>query len=86
VALATYSAGDGKVKAVNDNGYNGWFTVFGVVQPFFTDISPGHEGEQIINRMNGLGIVEGYMVPDGSLNRPVREDQSVTRMEYAMFL
>ncbi|HOM42446.1 MAG TPA: Calx-beta domain-containing protein, partial [Bacillota bacterium] len=39
VALATYPDGSGKVKAINDGGYKGWFVVFGVIQPHFADIN-----------------------------------------------
>jgi len=87
VALASYPAGDGRVKAINDGKYKGWFNVFGVVQPAFTDIEPGHWAEQIINRMNGLGVIEGY--PDDQnrdLVRSVRADRNISRVEFAVLI
>lgn len=84
VALATYPDGDGKVKAINDGGYKGWFVVFGVVQPHFSDVSASW-AEQLINRMNGLGLIEGYDVKGSDL-RVARPDQKVTRAEFTMFV
>ncbi|MFZ5597373.1 MAG: S-layer homology domain-containing protein [Bacillota bacterium] len=85
VALATCSAGEGKVKGINDNGYKGWFTVFGVIEPLFSDIS-GHWAEQLTDRMNGLGVIEGYPTEKGILVREARLDKPVTRTEFAVFL
>ncbi|MDA8233651.1 MAG: choice-of-anchor L domain-containing protein, partial [Clostridia bacterium] len=85
VALASYPAGDGKVKVINDGDYKGWFKVFGVIEPSFTDIQ-GHWAQQVTNRMNGLGMIEGYPGSNGDLVRPARLDQSVTRTEFVMFL
>ena len=84
VALATYPDGDGKVKAINDGGYKGWFVVFGVVQPHFTDVGASW-AEQLINRMNGLGLIEGYAVKGSDL-RMARPEQKVTRAEFTMFI
>lgn len=84
VALATYPDGDGRVKAVNDGGYKGWFVVFGVVQPHFSDVSNSW-AEQLINRMNGLGLIEGYSVKDSGL-RLAKPEQKVTRAEFTMFV
>jgi len=84
VALATYPDGDGKVKAINDGGYKGWFVVFGVLQPQFSDIA-SHWAEQLINRMNGLGLIEGYFV-EGSDIRVAKPQQYVTRAELTMFI
>lgn len=84
VALATYPDGDGKVKAVNDGGYMGWFVVFGVVQPHFSDVG-SHWAEQLLNRMNGLGLIEGYEVKGSGL-REARPDKKVTRAEFTMFV
>ncbi|HWQ29988.1 MAG TPA: S-layer homology domain-containing protein [Negativicutes bacterium] len=84
VALATYPDGDGKVKAINDGGYTGWFVVFGVVQPHFSDVSKTWE-EQLINRMNGLGLIEGYEVTGSDLHA-AKPEQKVTRAEFTMFV
>lgn len=84
VALATYPDGDGKVKAINDGGYKGWFVVFGVVQPHFSDVSSSW-AEQLINRMNGLGLIEGYEVIGSDL-RAAKPEQKVTRAEFTMFV
>lgn len=84
VALATYPNGAGSVKAINDGGYKGWFVVFGVVQPHFSDVS-GSWAEQLINRMNGLGLIEGYAVK-GSALRAAKPAQKVTRAEFTMFV
>lgn len=84
VALATYPDGDGKVKAINEGGYAGWFVVFGVVQPHFSDLNNTWE-EKLINRMNGLGLIEGYAVT-GSELRIAKPDQKVTRAEFTMFV
>ncbi|MGI6776858.1 MAG: Calx-beta domain-containing protein [Acetivibrionales bacterium] len=82
VALATYKIKDGEVKAVNDGNYKGWFTVFGVLQPEFTDID-GYWAEDIIDRMNGLGMVEGYYYTDDDSLRLMKPTQDITRMEFA---
>lgn len=83
--LATYPAGDGKVRGVNANGYKGWFNVFWVIKPEFTDVQ-GHWAEQVTNRMNGLAIIEGYPDPDGGLKRPAKLEQSTTRAEFVSLL
>lgn len=88
VALASYPDADGKtVKAVNDGGYTGWVAVFAVRQPRFTDVD-GHWAEPVINRMNGLALVEGYPNPTdpASLERPAGPDRDVTRAEFTAFL
>jgi hypothetical protein len=82
VALATYPAGEGKIKVINDGNYSGWFVTFGVVKPTFTDAA-NHWAEQTANRTNGLGLLEGYPGPDGGLVRPARLDRQVTRAEFA---
>lgn len=84
VALASYPAGGGKIKAINDGNHKGWFTVFGIVQPEFQDIS-NNWAEKVINRMNGLGLIEGYG-PGNSLERLAKPDQNITRAEFAAFL
>jgi len=86
VALASYPQGD-RVKAENDGGYSGWTAVFAVKQPHFVDVS-GHWAEPVINRMNGLALVEGYPNPDDpdSLDRPCRPDSEVTRAEFTTVL
>lgn len=86
VALASYPQGD-KVKALNDGGYSGWVAVFAVRQPRFTDVQ-GHWAEPVINRMNGLALVEGYPNPrdPASLERPAGPDRDVTRAEFTAVL
>lgn len=88
VALASYPQPDGKaVKALNDGGYSGWVAVFAVRQPRFTDVA-GHWAETVINRMNGLALVEGYPNPadPASLVRPCRPDADITRAEFTAVL
>jgi len=81
VALATYSDGKGKVKVINDNNYKGWFMVFWVIQPNFTDVV-NHWAEPVANRANGLGFLEGY--PTKTLTRPAQLERMVTRAEFAV--
>ena len=84
VALASYPLTPGTVKAVNDGSYAGWFVVFGCIQPRFTDITTAWEwAEPIANRMNGLGLLEGYPNPDDptSLIRPAGLSRTITRAE-----
>lgn len=88
VALASYPDPNGKqVTAVNDGGYSGWSAVFAVREPTFTDVAD-HWAEPVINRMNGLALVEGY--PDeadpGSRFRSARPDRPVTRAELVTVL
>lgn len=85
VALVTYNLGDGKVKAINDNGYKGWFVVFGVMEPRFSDLE-GSIFEQLLNRMNGLGIIEGIPIKGETQIRTARPDQSITRAEFTMLI
>lgn len=82
VALASYPQGAWTVKAINDGGYSGWFVVMGCIQPTFTDTS-GHWAEKIANRMNGLGLMEGYPNPNNpsSLVRPADLGRIITRAE-----
>jgi hypothetical protein len=83
VALATYPAGEGRVRVINDGNYSGWFAVFGVRQPHFTDVT-GHWAERIADRMNGLGLLEGYPNPADPAalsGRPAGLDRIVTRAE-----
>ncbi len=86
VALASYPEGD-KVRAVNDGNYFSWVAVFGVEQPKFTD-TQSHWAEQVINRMNGLALVEGYPNPENpaSLERPAGPDREITRAEFTAVL
>ncbi len=85
VALATYPVNEGKVKAINDGEYKGWFVIFGVIQPVFTDLQENW-AEQLINRMNGLGMIEGYKTHEGNLIRTAKSNQNVTNAEYAMLI
>jgi hypothetical protein len=85
VALATYDAGDGKVKAINDNGYKGWFVVFGVIEPGFSDLE-GSVFEVLLNRMNGLGIIEGIPIKGETKVRRARPEQNITRAEFTMLI
>lgn len=85
VALATYPVNEGKVKAINDGKYKGWFVVFGVIQPGFSDVK-GNWADEIINRMNGLGMVEGYPSGDESMLRAVLPNQKVSRAEFTMLI
>ena len=82
VALTTYPVASGKIKVLNDGNYSGWFVVMGCIQPNFTDIS-GHWAEKIANRMNGLGLLEGYPDPQNpnSLTRPAGLDRIIIRSE-----
>jgi hypothetical protein len=85
VALATYATADGKVKAINDNGYRGWFVVFGVIEPEFSDLQ-GSIFEQLLNRMNGLGIIEGIPIKGETEVRTAKPEQSITRSEFTMLI
>ncbi len=88
VALATYPAGSGKVRVINDGNYSGWFAVFGVIQPSFTDVK-GHWAEDTADRMNGLGFLEGYP-NQADLNalsgRPAGLERKITRAEFVSIL
>ncbi|MBC7345928.1 MAG: S-layer homology domain-containing protein [Clostridia bacterium] len=86
VALASYPEG-GKVRAVNDGGYSGWTAVFAVKEPRFTDVA-GHWAEPVINRANGLALIEGYPNPQdpASLERPAGPDRPITRAEFVAVL
>jgi len=84
VALASYPLSPGSVRAANDGDYTGWFVVFGCIQPRFTDITPAQAwAETTANRMNGLGLLEGYPNPDNpsSLIRPAGLERTITRAE-----
>lgn len=83
VALASYVIDPYNVMAINDGEYTGWFNVFGVIQPVFTDVLD-HWAEPIVNRMNGLGIFEGY--PEEGLIRTAQLDQDITRTEFATLI
>jgi hypothetical protein len=85
VALATYPSGEGKVKAINDGNYKGWFCIFGVIQPTFTDLD-GNVYEQLINRLNGLGIIEGYENGENNQMRVAKPEQFITKLEYSILI
>lgn len=84
IALATYPNTPYTVKAINDGDYTGWFNVFGVIQPNFNDLILGHWAEPVTNRMNGLGIIEGY--PGDGLIRPAQLEQPITRTEFTTLI
>lgn len=85
VAMTTKIDETGKIKAINDGGYSGWFRVFGSVQPIFIDVS-GNKTEDIINRLNGLGIIEGYIEDSDFSHRTAKLNQDITREEFATFV
>ncbi|MGI5880801.1 MAG: Ig-like domain-containing protein [Syntrophomonadaceae bacterium] len=82
VALASYQVAPGKVKGINDGNYEGWFVVMGCIQPTFIDIG-GHWAENITNRVNGLGLMEGYPDPanPNSLTRTAGLERIIIRSE-----
>lgn len=85
VALTTYQEGKGLVKAVNDGGYSGWFTVLGVLEPTFKDEGKSMDQDRI-NRMNGLGIVEGYYEEGPWLSRTIMAEEPISRGEFLLFI
>ncbi len=82
VALASYPVASGKVKGINDGNYEGWFVVMGCIQPTFIDTG-GHWAEKITNRVNGLGLLEGYPDPanPSSLTRTAGLERIIIRSE-----
>ncbi|MEQ8175095.1 MAG: S-layer homology domain-containing protein [Syntrophomonadaceae bacterium] len=80
IALASYPISPGQVKAINDGRYSGWFVVMGCIQPTFIDVY-GNWAEKWVNRMNGLGLLEGYPDPTGGLQRPAGLDRIIIRSE-----
>lgn len=80
IALASYPISSGKIKAINDGHYSGWFVVMGCIQPTFIDVY-GNWAEKWVNRMNGLGLLEGYPDPTGGLQRPAGLDRIIIRSE-----
>ncbi len=88
VALASYTQADDSVMVKNDGGYANCYTaMFAVKQPRFSDIS-GHWSEDVVNRMNGLALIEGYPNPDDpdSIDRMAGPDQNITRAEFTAIL
>lgn len=84
VALPSFPDGDGAVKVINP-GYEGQIAVFAVKQPRFVDIQPTPSSElDIVNRLNGLALVEGY--PGAGLDRPVGLDRNITNAEVITIL
>ncbi len=81
VALPSYPQNDGTVKVINPEGYEGEIAIFAVKQPRFTDVnnSPGVSDVDIVNRLNGLALVEGY--PGNGLDRPVGLDRIISNAE-----
>lgn len=89
VALASYPQSPGVIKAQNDGNYSGWFVVFGCIQPRWNDItSEWLWAEPIANRMNGLGLLEGYPDPANptALVRPAGISRTITRAELTAFV
>lgn len=89
VALASYPQTPGVVKAVNDGNYSGWFVVFGCIQPRWNDITADWKwAEPVANRMNGLGLLEGYPDPANptALVRPAGINRTITRAELTAFV
>jgi hypothetical protein len=82
VALASYPLAPGVVQVINDGANSGWFVVFGCIQPRFTDTASSW-AEPTANRMNGLGLVEGYPGNDSSnsLVRIAGLNRTITRAE-----
>lgn len=80
IALSSYPSGSGRIKAINDGRYSGWFVVMGCIQPTFIDVY-GSWAEKYVNRMNGLGLLEGYPDPSGGLHRPAGLDRIIIRSE-----
>lgn len=82
VALASYPVASGKVKGINDGNYEGWFVVMGCIQPTFKDTG-GHWAEKITNRINGLGLLEGYPDPanPSSMTRTAGLEKIIIRSE-----
>lgn len=82
VALTSYQVAPGKVKGINDGNYEGWFVIMGCIQPTFIDTG-GHWAENITNRVNGLGLMEGYPDPanPNSLTRTAGLERIIIRSE-----
>jgi len=88
IALASYPQPDGSVKVINDGGYdNCWTAMFGVLEPHYTDIA-GNWAEDVVNRMNGLALIEGYPISSdpNALDRTSGVDRNITRAEFATIL
>ncbi|NLW07318.1 MAG: S-layer homology domain-containing protein [Clostridia bacterium] len=85
VALASYPQSDGTVKAINDGGYTGWTAVFAVRQPRFLDLHPGDWYEPVLNRANGMALLEGFAAANGAageLERLAKPQAIMTRAEF----
>jgi len=86
VALPSYAEGSSvKFEAMNKNA---WVAVFGVKQPSFVDVNEKQWAEQAINYINGLGLVEGYKVPNSKneMERSYVPNQNITRAEVATII
>ncbi|MBO8128222.1 MAG: S-layer homology domain-containing protein [Peptococcaceae bacterium] len=89
VALASYPQPDGTVKAINDGNYTGWTAVFAVRQPRFIDLTPTDWYEPVLNRANGLALIEGHPADpwcSGSLARLAKPHAQMTRAEYVVMV
>ncbi|MEW6214640.1 MAG: Ig-like domain-containing protein [Nitrospirota bacterium] len=86
VALASYPTLSGEVKAINDGSIkdNVWVSIFAVKQPNFVDIKQNEWYEPVINRMNGLALLEGYPVDtkNPSMNRESKPQSVMTKAEF----
>jgi len=80
ITLATTLRG-GRAVAVNEGDYSGWFAAWWVVEPRFTDLD-GNWAADAIQRLSGLGLVEGYPAPGGGQffapERPATREEFVT--------
>ncbi len=88
VALASYPQADGSVLVKNDGGYNNvWMEMYAVRQPDYTDIA-GSWAQDVINRMNGLALIEGYPIigDPNTLQRTAGPDRDITRAEFTTIL
>lgn len=64
IALASYQTEPNRVKAINDGQYTGWMAIFAVRQPSYTDLSPTAWYEPVLNRANGMALLEGFPLND----------------------
>ncbi len=85
VALASYQYDQNRVKAVNDGYYTGWLAIFAVRQPNFTDLALSAWYEPVLNRANGMALLEGFPASEenpGGLDRLAKPAAPMTRSEF----